>query len=100
MSFFETTPAGRILNRFSRYGSLHEPNPLDMVHLWAWLRGIMTRLNMLTWLHSDIYRVDEVLARTFNMVRSFEQLCYLRHTDDRIVSFSSIQLGQGSRWLS
>lgn len=36
------------------------------------------RLNMLTWLHSDIYRVDEVLARTFNMVRSFEQLCYLR----------------------
>ncbi|KAI9805220.1 MAG: hypothetical protein M1825_001056 [Sarcosagium campestre] len=34
MSFFETTPAGRILNRFS----------------------------------SDIYRVDEVLARTFNML--------------------------------
>ena len=34
MSFFETTPTGRILNRFS----------------------------------SDIYRVDEVLARTFNMV--------------------------------
>ncbi|KAI9887687.1 MAG: hypothetical protein M1823_000551 [Watsoniomyces obsoletus] len=34
MSFFETTPAGRILNRFS----------------------------------SDIYRVDEVLARSFNML--------------------------------
>ncbi len=34
MSFFETTPAGRILNRFS----------------------------------SDIYRVDEVLARTLNML--------------------------------
>lgn len=34
MSFFETTPSGRILNRFS----------------------------------SDIYRVDEVLARTFNML--------------------------------
>ncbi|CAK3838118.1 ABC transporter [Lecanosticta acicola] len=34
MSFFETTPTGRILNRFS----------------------------------SDIYRVDEVLARTFNML--------------------------------
>ncbi|KAF2755816.1 multidrug resistance-associated protein 1 [Pseudovirgaria hyperparasitica] len=34
MSFFETTPAGRILNRFS----------------------------------SDIYRVDEVLSRTFNML--------------------------------
>lgn len=34
MNFFETTPAGRILNRFS----------------------------------SDIYRVDEVLARTFNML--------------------------------
>ena len=34
MSFFETTPAGRILNRFS----------------------------------SDIYRVDEVIARTFNML--------------------------------
>ncbi|WEW56438.1 ATP-binding cassette glutathione S-conjugate transporter ycf1 [Emydomyces testavorans] len=34
MSFFETTPAGRILNRFS----------------------------------SDIYRVDEILARTFNML--------------------------------
>ncbi|KAI9807281.1 MAG: hypothetical protein M1833_000024 [Piccolia ochrophora] len=34
MSFFETTPAGRVLNRFS----------------------------------SDIYRVDEVLARTFNML--------------------------------
>jgi len=34
MSFFEITPAGRILNRFS----------------------------------SDIYRVDEVLARTFNML--------------------------------
>ena len=34
MSFFETTPAGRILNRFS----------------------------------SDIYRVDEVLARVFNML--------------------------------
>lgn len=34
MSFFETTPAGRILNRFS----------------------------------SDIYRVDEVLARAFNML--------------------------------
>ncbi|KAH8815635.1 P-loop containing nucleoside triphosphate hydrolase protein [Xylogone sp. PMI_703] len=34
MYFFETTPAGRILNRFS----------------------------------SDIYRVDEVLARTFNML--------------------------------
>ncbi|KAF2196793.1 multidrug resistance-associated protein 1 [Delitschia confertaspora ATCC 74209] len=34
MTFFETTPAGRILNRFS----------------------------------SDIYRVDEVLARTFNML--------------------------------
>jgi hypothetical protein len=34
MSFFETTPSGRVLNRFS----------------------------------SDIYRVDEVLARTFNMV--------------------------------
>ncbi len=26
------------------------------------------RPNMLTWFHSDIYRVDEVLARTFNMV--------------------------------
>lgn len=37
MSFFETTPSGRILNRFS----------------------------------SDIYRVDEVLARTFNMVSAF-----------------------------
>ncbi|KAF1813528.1 multidrug resistance-associated protein 1 [Eremomyces bilateralis CBS 781.70] len=34
MSFFETTPAGRILNRFS----------------------------------SDIYRVDEILARVFNML--------------------------------
>lgn len=34
MSFFETTPAGRILNRFS----------------------------------ADIYRVDEVIARTFNML--------------------------------
>ena len=34
MSFFETTPSGRVLNRFS----------------------------------SDIYRVDEVLARTFNML--------------------------------
>ncbi|KAF2157986.1 hypothetical protein K461DRAFT_290245 [Myriangium duriaei CBS 260.36] len=34
MTFFETTPAGRILNRFS----------------------------------SDIYKVDEVLARTFNML--------------------------------
>lgn len=34
MTFFETTPAGRILNRFS----------------------------------NDIYRVDEVLARTFNML--------------------------------
>ncbi|KAK2749837.1 hypothetical protein FQN57_005251 [Myotisia sp. PD_48] len=34
MSFFETTPAGRILNRFS----------------------------------SDMYRVDELLARTFNML--------------------------------
>jgi ATP-binding cassette, subfamily C (CFTR/MRP), member 1 len=34
MSFFETTPVGRILNRFS----------------------------------SDIYRVDEVIARTFNML--------------------------------
>ncbi|KAL4784625.1 P-loop containing nucleoside triphosphate hydrolase protein [Aspergillus varians] len=34
MSFFETTPSGRVLNRFS----------------------------------SDIYRIDEVLARTFNML--------------------------------
>ncbi|KAL2164206.1 hypothetical protein VTH06DRAFT_3422 [Thermothelomyces fergusii] len=39
MSFFDVTPAGRILNRFS----------------------------------SDIYRVDEVLARTFNML--FTNLC-------------------------
>lgn len=29
--------------------------------------------SMLTWLHSDIYRVDEVLARTFNMVGPFGQ---------------------------
>ena len=30
------------------------------------------RLGMLTRLHSDIYRVDEVLARTFNMVSHSE----------------------------
>ncbi|OAX83617.1 hypothetical protein ACJ72_02017 [Emergomyces africanus] len=40
MNFFETTPSGRILNRFS----------------------------------SDIYRVDEVIARTFNMCRLHSSL--------------------------
>lgn len=29
---------------------------------------------MLIWLHSDIYRVDEVLARTFNMVSGIPDL--------------------------
>jgi hypothetical protein len=32
---------------------------------------MVMRPNMLTRLYSDIYRVDEVLARTFNMVGSF-----------------------------
>lgn len=41
MAFFETTPAGRILNRFS----------------------------------SDIYRIDEVLARTFNMLFNNSAKC-------------------------
>jgi ABC-type multidrug transport system fused ATPase/permease subunit len=47
MSFFETTPSGRILNRFS----------------------------------SDIYRVDEVLARTFNMVGAFLDCSWSMMTD-------------------
>lgn len=54
MSFFETTPSGRILNRFSRY--------VDVICSWSSSRySSLIRC-------SDIYRVDEVLARTFNMV--------------------------------
>jgi ATP-binding cassette subfamily C (CFTR/MRP) protein 1 len=53
MSFFETTPSGRILNRFSRFETV------EYLHIGTANANIA---------HSDIYRVDEVLARTFNMV--------------------------------
>ena len=70
MSFFETTPSGRILNRFS----------------------------------SDIYRVDEVLARTFNMlfVNSVSILCFTSVLLRRNAFFCSIfsQLLGDISWLS
>ncbi|KAL8828170.1 MAG: hypothetical protein Q9191_002746 [Dirinaria sp. TL-2023a] len=57
MKFFETTPAGRILNRFSRFVTRLAPHAPSHVSRFHTDRCVV-----------DIYRVDEVLARTFNML--------------------------------
>lgn len=91
MSFFETTPAGRILNRFSRFDTpclcrfgrsqclskciscedVLRPRVRIEFAVTASAVALcccLLRYGADTNFDSDIYRVDEVLARTFNMV--------------------------------
>lgn len=79
MSFFETTPAGRILNRFSRfvsplilcYGGRPQRLSKILIAYSGPCGGLVLQDDANMNVDSDIYRVDEVLARTFNMVCVF-----------------------------
>ncbi len=65
MAFFETTPAGQILNRFSRYLFLTYSALLRVLlfsFLWRSLCIVPDRVSR----NSDMYRVDEGLARQLN----------------------------------